>query len=440
MSLAIRPEWLSAPDHGSDAPELASDEATLAAITISAGDECLSRLSDESGQERDYVCVSAYQLAHWITRNWWRFLFEAERHRYSNDPIWLDGHSLASIGEGWLWPRISIAADGDLVVLRSRPSEGDEVEPLAFMSEAEVRVSRSEFAHTAERFVEGVVDRLKTWNVEDSDLDCSWRELNAERSDGEVTQYRELEGSLGYEPDGASPQTVERLYRDRERLGASAMTEVAANGRSGATPLTAQTLEQEARNSGFVSDLGSPSLMNDLADEIGPASEPAWSFGEEAAREVRRKAGFGDGPLANRRLSELCGADAAGLTDDTRYDGLAFALCANGKRGRVVLRSRWETGRRFELARLLGDGLLFASDERLHPATKSETFRQRVQRAFAAELLCPYDALRDFLRGDTSAMARDEAARHFHVSSRAVTTILVNKHDLSRDQLPLHGD
>ena len=440
MTLRLQPEWLSAPGHASDATELAPDEATLAAIKISAAGQCLSRLSDESGTERDYVCASGYRLAYWISRNWWRLLFEAERGRFLDDPTWLDGHSVASIGEGWLWPRITIAADGDCVVLRSRPSAGNRVEPLAFMSEAEARASRPEFEESAGQFVKEVLDRLRTRNLRASDLHMSWRELSAERSDEEIARYRALEGSLGYEPDGAAPQTVKRLYRDGKRLGVRAMTEVAASGPSGGMPLTAEVMEREARNAGFQSDLGNVPQMADLADEFRVRKEPAWDYGEDAARRVRRRAGLSDGPLKTQRLADLCGVAAAGVVDEARFEPMAYALSANGGPGSVVFRSQWETGRRFELGRLLGDAVLFRNGERLHPATRAETFRQRAQRAFAAELLCPYDSLCDFLRGDTSEMAREEAARRFRVSIRAVTTILVNKGDLARDYLPLWGN
>ena len=440
MTLRLQPEWLSAPGHESDTAELAPDEATLAAIRITVAGQCLSRLSDESGKERDYVSVSGYRLACWISRNWWRLLFEAERGSFWDDPTWLDGHSLASIGEGWLWPRITIAADGDCVVLRSRPSPGNAVEPLAFVSEAEARPSRPQFEESAGQFVKEVLDRLRTRNLGASDLQMSWRELSAERSDDEIAQYRALEGSLGFEPDGAAPQTVKRLYGDGKRLGVRAMTEVAASGRSGGVPLTAEIMEREARNSGFRSDLGNASQMADLVDDIPVGKEPAWDYGEDVARRVRRRAGLSDGPLKNQRLAELCGVAAAGVVDDTRFKPMAYAISASGGTGRVVFRSRWETGRRFELGRLLGDAVLFRNGERLHPATRAETFRQRAQRAFAAELLCPYGALRHFLRGDTSDMAREEAARRFGVSIRAVTTILVNKGDLSSDYLPLSGN
>ena len=91
----------------------------------------------------------------------------------------------------------------------------------------------------------------------------------------------------------------------------------------------------------------------------------------------------------------------------------------------VALRSKWETGRRFDLARLLGDRLLGQTEPML-PATRAYTYRQKAQRAFAAELLCPYQAVRGFLGADRSEERREEAAAHFEVSPFAISTTLAN--------------
>jgi Zn-dependent peptidase ImmA (M78 family) len=63
------------------------------------------------------------------------------------------------------------------------------------------------------------------------------------------------------------------------------------------------------------------------------------------------------------------------------------------------------------------------------------TYRQKLQRAFAAELLCPLSALEEKLGGDYLAEAREDAAHHFAVSERTVTAMLVNHRLLDRDYL-----
>lgn len=102
-------------------------------------------------------------------------------------------------------------------------------------------------------------------------------------------------------------------------------------------------------------------------------------------------------------------------------------------------RLRWEpmtqrTGRRFEAAGLLADRMVVHKQEALRPATSAHTYRQRMQRAFAAEFLCPVESLVECLP-DFSDEARQRAARRFAVSPLAVTSQLVNNAHLRRDEL-----
>ncbi len=84
------------------------------------------------------------------------------------------------------------------------------------------------------------------------------------------------------------------------------------------------------------------------------------------------------------------------------------------------------TGRRFEAARLIGDRLLVTSGEPLQPATRAHTFRQKAQRAFAAEFLCPIESLHDEIGNDHSNDSIEEVAGVFEVSPVLVATQLRN--------------
>ena len=104
---------------------------------------------------------------------------------------------------------------------------------------------------------------------------------------------------------------------------------------------------------------------------------------------------------------------------------MAFSLEQRGK-DRIVLRSKWQAGRRFEAAGLLGDALVVDAGERLRPATTAATYRQKMQRAFAAEFLCPIESLMDYLNADFSDEAQQQAAQRFKVSPLAVASQLAN--------------
>ena len=59
-------------------------------------------------------------------------------------------------------------------------------------------------------------------------------------------------------------------------------------------------------------------------------------------------------------------------------------------------------------------------------STDMVTSRQKYQRAFAAEFLCPIDALTSFLGNDFSSYAIEEAAENVEVSELTITSLLLN--------------
>jgi hypothetical protein len=129
----------------------------------------------------------------------------------------------------------------------------------------------------------------------------------------------------------------------------------------------------------------------------------------------------------------MAGISATAISDENAREArFSFALDMSATDARIVLRSKWATGRRFELARLLVDRF-FANEGTLHPATRAGTYRQKAQRAFAAELLSPFAAVDKLAAGDYSDERLQEIADYFDVSSLTVSTILKNYGRLPRD-------
>ena len=55
-----------------------------------------------------------------------------------------------------------------------------------------------------------------------------------------------------------------------------------------------------------------------------------------------------------------------------------------------------------------------------------------MQRAFAAEFLCPIDELRSFLNGEFFTESFEEASEYFGISERAIVSHLANNHLIPR--------
>ena len=99
---------------------------------------------------------------------------------------------------------------------------------------------------------------------------------------------------------------------------------------------------------------------------------------------------------------------------------------------RLHFRKRNRAGLRFEAARLLCDELIAPDGDQWLSATDSRTSRQKVQRAFAAQLLCPIEHLDEFLSGDYTQERIEDAAEHFGISPLAISSHLANNHRISR--------
>ena len=165
-----------------------------------------------------------------------------------------------------------------------------------------------------------------------------------------------------------------------------------------------------------------------------------WQRATSAAAAVRQIWALDPGPLSSDVFLDRLGISqkqwhscenssavkaSAGLRNGTDTDLAVF------------MHRKHDTGRRFDLTRLVGDHIdTLASEERLLPSTRAKTARQKFQRAFAQELLCPYEDLQVSL--DTDSPDEDDidrVAEEYGVSTRMIESTLVNKRMLARDSV-----
>jgi hypothetical protein len=426
MSLRIDADWERL-DAG-----LPEERACYAAIGIIVGDHCLTQAHDAFvNRVRDKIHLSAYRLAEWLAWNWWRLRWEPRTSRAD----WTLAHHMTTIGGGYVWPNITIISDGERVALVAKLTKPHPAEPLRYIAEIAAVVRAVEFESGIDRFLDQVAGQLRAERISDTNFDHVWREVMAERADPNATERRRIEAMLGFDPGEADPGVIDRLIADAAVLGRNAVTELAADDQTVSAVATPDRLRDVATASGFDAQPGHAARLP-AGTHLPPTGQvPAWRRGADAAQALRAHANLGAAPISNGRLAELAGVGLQTLTDTKTGPDFTFALDEGPSRGVVVLRSKRETGRRFDLARLLGDRLATATSERLLPATRSSTYRQKLQRAFAAELLCPFEALDAMLRGDYSPESIEDAARHYNVSELTVTTLLVNHGRLERDDL-----
>jgi len=345
---------------------------------------------------------------------------------------------MSTIGGGYIWPNLTIVSDGERIVLNSEPTASRPAEPLRYIAPfapfAPV-VRASEFEAAVDTFIEQVRGQLREERVSESNLETIWTDVLEERATPEIARRRKFEALLGWDVDEADGALIERLCRDSEEFGEPAVEELAADRAGESVPATSTEIKEIAKGAGFETDPRDVVRLRDKSHDALPTNVAAWKRGVAAAAALREQEQFGAAPISNDRLCQLTGVPKTAVHRGEKSASISFALDERPTKGAVVLRSKYETGRRFNLARLLGDRVAVASGGRLMPATRTYTYRQKLQRAFAGEFLCPFEALANMLHGDFSVEAMEDAADHFNVSERTIRTHLANHGLIDREEL-----
>lgn len=426
LSFFIR-DWLTT---GDDAPALSE---TTGWLEIRAGDTVLTRNEDVwSRTVRDAVLVSAYPLAHWLASNWWRLNWEPLPATARPTLDWRMAHELGAADHGYVWPRALFASDGEAIQvwaeLLSMP--GQSVQYLSGL-DGPYSVPLAGFQFAVDGFVRAVLDRLAAVGRNDTELADLWARVDRERGDPDTKRRRRLEARLGFDP-GQCPETLlSDLLGLQAATGEAAMAELAP----------AYGLRRDAASE--IAALGRAEGIK-LAPRIEPleadASPIPWQQGVAAARRLRERIGNAREPIGDEALFDLLGLSRQARLDEAtdRHRPVSVMRAIAEDEFVFLPRKHYPAARRFELARLLGDWLTVPSAGReWRISSDVSTARQKRQRAFAAEFLCPIGALTQFLDGDFSDTAIEEASEHFEVSEWTARSLLANNGYLPRFEPPL---
>lgn len=431
-------DWLSR-EYGRDL-----ERACFSDLSLSVGDSFMTRLEDVGAKTvRNQTRACAYHLAIWLAGNWWRLRWEPEpQNLRSADLDWKMAHSLSSAGGGYVWPDVIFSSEGSILSVLTRTRQESPVfEPVNYLANFHAWITASDFERTVDRFIEGVIERLRSFSLKDEALSALWENILQERRDSDASQWRKFEALAGFDPNQAPNELIEGLIGSVEKFGQSGVEELAAGTRHDVSNELLEIsrlaeIRKPTANSGGVR-VSMPKLPK--ASKRPGAENFPWQIAVEAARNARKKWGLGGGPVSNKSLANLLDMPANYLTQTaTAKTRIPFGLrCEDPSQVNIYLNRPHPTTRRFALSRLLGDQLHFNQKEKLLPSTDTKTSRQKFQRAFAQEFLCPFDALIDKL-GNRAPSEDDisSAADYFDVSPLLVRTTLVNRGQL--DRMSLH--
>lgn len=412
----------------------ALERATFADLTVSVNEFVATELDDLLARTtRKAAHLGAYHLARWLAGNWWRLRWEPERQ----DSIgYRMSHYLAAAGEGFVWPDVRFFSDGETVVIHGRPTQASGVAPIRYLNEFDTSTTASEFERAIDEFISAVVTRLDATGHADNDLRQLWLEVLSERKDPESTEWRRLEALLGYDPDEAPTALMESLTRSAGDVGADALREVAAAARE-------NTQDQLGKLRDAAATATVTARVPDLA-KLAAAAQPTsadefpWQRAARTAAEARAAWGLNLHPIDDAALARIFDVPTGFVSN---ADACTSPLSAGFREHesdcfKVAINKRPRTSRRFALARLAGDSVIAARPDRLLPVTDAGTARQKFQRAFAQELLCPFNAIKQHIgSGEPTDSRMEDIAEEFSVSPLLVRTTLVNHHRLDRGAL-----
>jgi len=373
------------------------------------------------------IIVDPLPLAEWFAANWWRLRWEPEKEGLNAQQQldWDLSHKLASVASGFIWPDVTLTSDDLTIHCLARQTSG------VFCTIKFTR-SLSEWLHAAQ-FEAGVDEFINQQASEhpNSNLASLWQEISEERQNTEATQWRKLEAKLGFDSDEAPEALIIGLQDYYGVFGESSVEELSSETQQPDLLVLAAKL-CKALNSETTA-IFNPDLAGIVGDEGQQDTQwvVPWKHAAEKAARLRSKLGVqAERCLENRILLDYLSLNE-GFMESNPLDGLpSSGLKITPEKARVVLGRGWETTRRFTLARLLGDLIYtyLSKSSDLLSITHSKTSRQKFQRAFAQELLCPYQGLLAVMETSNPTEEKlEQAAKHFNVLPLTVGYTLENK-------------
>lgn len=273
--------------------------------------------------------------------------------------------------------------------------------------------------------------RLHDLQISAEPLSTLWADVLAERIDPEVAQWRAYEARLGYDADEAPEDLIGAIDQLLTSAGKSAAEEILPVLR----PHERETIKRLMELSdapGVLATFSSLPREPNIANGL-----PPWEAGREIAHWLRGKIDHGSGPISDTELSDLLGVQTDALrTYEEGVDRVGLGVrTSSGAETILHFRKRNPPGRRFEAARFLAEHLTSPTEDRWLPLVDRGSARQKLQRAFAAELLAPIKDLQDFIGPSGTSERMEEAGEVYGVSPLAIRSQLANHGLLAPDDV-----
>ncbi len=406
----IRWEW--EPGQSVRAPE---HHATWARIQILLNTDCVTLVEDRaSGSSRRSIYAPLYPLAEWIAYNWWFLIAHSRPGRLeTNEPT---RHSLRAAGDGFVWPNLEIFPRGGRLATLSwrRDAAFAGSAPIRYLTSGDATVDSDTMQQTLVHVVTSVLERLRDQGVNGTPLEKEWESINS--LDTEELEFCIAAAQLGLDPLSESEEHESAIIGAADQLPKSLLGDFFDAVHTEQILPAIEWITAATADAGAVIG-GANATIRELREELNLPNLSAtipYQLGWKQAHAIRNAL----------QLDPESRFDIHEYTTDLYRPGVDSSLQAVGVSPSdalpaVVLgRHLGLNGMRFILSRALWNRL--ATPEPSFLITAAHTEHQRIERAFAAELLAPAVGISARLDVPPQEAVQEDlgiVAEHFGVST-----------------------
>lgn len=415
MSIRFRFNWV---DAGPSSDSLARD--TMATLSIEARDKVVTAVLDRRNRSyRDHVVVPLYHVAEWLIANWWHIWYEVADTREQRREFEFR-HNLAFAGDGFVLPNLYVVPASGRMHLRWTRSQ-PRYARIEFVDESETYVERAQLEQEFRMIIDAVFERIRGSGRHEHAVESladAWEAVNALDSDEQ--EFSRAAALLGIDPYEVSDDVASAVIDFWETVDPSIREDALASAGEESLRSVGRWLH-DALDTLATAESGRewPRVREGVSVKVTGAP---WTRGYDLARRIRSELAVGERRFEFDGGAGLALGHVEQVMPSLRIHGLVAADTPS-----CVIAPRGESGTRFLLARALGDYL-----DRPEPSaailTSLATDRQAQNRAFAAELLAPAEALRAALDSANPVEPErvDELAHEFGASGEVIRRQIEN--------------
>lgn len=371
---------------GSDirAPELA---ATYAELSIECSGSTVTRVYDKRSRSvRSTSLIPLYPLAEWIAYNWWALTNEIENPYRRSEHRYILQHTLDADRQGYGVPRLAFHCRADRFRIEWQACSSENLS-VDFLSTGAADVDRAQVIDTLLTFVDAVVTRLVDQGITDTPLQDEWSAIQTLGE--EERSFCQITGMMGADPFNLDADEQQRIVALESELSRDLLVEFCAI----ASPATLEeALALYRHDASVTASRGERSqrLQSIRAPAPATSHQRPWQVGYAAARHMREQLNLDGEVIGSReRLHEILDIPPTIAYESaaSRYMDGVVGIKADASIG-CVLHATSERSRFFTFARMLME-YAYSPGSSMTMITRSNSVRQSINRAFAAEFLVP---------------------------------------------------